>query len=161
MSQYDLSRGGNDDIPSVRLHDVSGKSQMKHQRRLSGTSPRLFSGTYPRRPISTSLRRLMLVPNETSNNVAVARLYHISEIRCYDVLSLLRYYVFKLLWHHFHLIGFQVSFIHQTKHLFSSTNQKWNKRSSLGYKLVEILLYLRAFTCMTNISNISNSCVDI
>ena len=49
---------------------------------------------YPRRPISTSPRRLLQVPNKTPNNVAVVRLHHASELRCPDALLLDFYYVF-------------------------------------------------------------------
>ena len=55
----DVSKGRNNDAPSLRLHNVSNKSQMKTQLRLDGTSPRRHSGASPRRPISTSLRRLL------------------------------------------------------------------------------------------------------
>ena len=70
------------------------------------------------------------------------------------------YYVlyFKLLCHDLHLVGFQVSFKHQTPH-FSSTNQVGNKRSSLDYNLVELLLHLKTASYINNICN--NSCVDI
>ena len=81
-----VSRGRNDDVSSVRLHDVSNEtpndvSVVRHQN---------VSGTYPRRPIRTSLRRLLKLPNETPNNVAVVRLNHVSELRCRDALSVLR-----------------------------------------------------------------------
>ena len=49
----------NDDDSSVRLHDPSKKSQMKHPTKSQCTSPRCLSGTYPRRHISTSLLRLL------------------------------------------------------------------------------------------------------
>ena len=49
---------------------------------------------YPRRPISTSPRRLLQVPNKTPNNVAVVRLHHASQLRCPDALLLDFYYVF-------------------------------------------------------------------
>ena len=55
----DVPWGRNDDVPSVHLHDVSNKSQMKHPMILSGTSPRCLRGTYRQRPISTFLRRLL------------------------------------------------------------------------------------------------------
>ena len=41
-----VSRGRNNDVPSVRLLGVSSKSQIKHSTTLSGTSPRRLSGTY-------------------------------------------------------------------------------------------------------------------
>ena len=53
------SRGPNNYVSSVRLDDISNKSQMKHQRHFIGTSPRRLSGTYPRRLISTSLGHLL------------------------------------------------------------------------------------------------------
>ena len=46
----------------------------------------------------------------------------------------------------------------QTPH-FSSTNQEGNKRSSLDYKLVELLLHGKTASYINNITNIS--CVDI
>ena len=57
----DVSRGPNNDVLSVRLHDLSNKSQMKHPTtsQLSGTSQRRLSSTYPRCPIITSLPRLL------------------------------------------------------------------------------------------------------
>ena len=54
-----VSRGRNNDASSVHLEEVSSKSQIKTKRRLSGISPRRLSVTYPRRPISTPLRRLL------------------------------------------------------------------------------------------------------
>ena len=122
-------------------------------------SPRCLSGTYPRRPISTSLRRLLYVPNETPNNVAVIRFHHISELRCRDVLLVSLYYFFKLLCHNLHLVGFHVSFKCQIKTPnFSSTNQEGSK-SSLDCKLAELLLHLTTATCINNGGNIY--CVDI
>ena len=47
------------------------------QRRLIATSPRRLNGTYPRLSISTFLRRLLQIPNETPNNVTVVRLHHV------------------------------------------------------------------------------------
>ena len=85
----DVSRGRYDDFPSVRLHNVSNKSQMKHPTRLSGTLPRCLSVMYPCGPISTSLRGLLKLPNETPSNVAVVRLHHTLKLYCRDALSLL------------------------------------------------------------------------
>ena len=54
----DVSRGRNNDVPSVRLHGASNKSQMKHP----STSQWYVTKTcqwYSRRPISTSLRPLL------------------------------------------------------------------------------------------------------
>ena len=82
---------------------------------LSGTSPRGLSGTYLWRPFSTSRLRLMYVPNETPNKVAVVRLDHFSELHCRDALLVGLYYVFKLLCHDLHLVDFHVSFKYQTK----------------------------------------------
>ena len=59
----DVSWGCNDDVPSVRLHDVSNRSQIKH-------------------PMTSQF------PNETPNNIAVVRFHHVLELRCRDVLSL-------------------------------------------------------------------------
>ena len=50
---------------------------------------------YPRRPISTSLRRLLQVPNKTPNNVVVVRLHHASELHYPDALLLDFYNVFR------------------------------------------------------------------
>ena len=141
------------DISVVRLHDViserrqmpqddvtttshrrdSTTSQTSHkwnaQRRLSGTSPRRLSGTHPQCPISMSLRRLLKVPNETPNNVAVVRLHYILELRCRDALFVGLYYVFKLLGHDLHLVGFHVSFKYQIKHqIFLVPNKAETRR---------------------------------
>ena len=146
------------DVMTTSHQYVSTTSQISlkwiTQQCLSGMSPRRLSGTYAQRPISTSLWRLL--PNETPNNVAVVRLNHVSELRCRDALSLLR-----------SLLRFQItlswppsgrfsSFIYtsnQTPH-FSSTNQEGNKRSSLDYKLVELLLHLKTASYINNICNI-------
>ena len=43
----DFLKGRNNRVLSVRLHDVSDKSQMKHPTTLSGTSLKRLSGMYP------------------------------------------------------------------------------------------------------------------
>ena len=43
----DVLKGRNNRVLSVRLHDVSDKSQMKHPMTLSGTSLKRLSGMYP------------------------------------------------------------------------------------------------------------------
>ena len=104
-----------------------------------------------------SLRRQLKLP--------VVRLHHVSELRCRDALSLLR----SLL--RFHItfslppsgsqsgtLSYLIQTSNQTSH-FSSTKQEGSKLSSLDYKLVELLLHLKAASCINNISNIS--CVDI
>ena len=101
----DFLKGRNNDAPSVRLHHVSNKSQMKHSTTSQWYVTKTLSDTYPRRPITTSLRRLLEVPNEAPNNVAVVGLHHVSELRCCDGL-----YIFKLLCHELNLVGFHVSF---------------------------------------------------
>ena len=50
------------------------------------------------------------------NNVAMVRLYHVSELRYRDALLVDLYYVFKLLCHDLHLIGFHVTFKYEIKH---------------------------------------------
>ena len=142
MSQWHRRYVSNEtpnDVSVVRLHgillerrdDVSrGRTTTSHQcvsstsqkslkwntqRRLSGTSPRRLSGTYAWLPISTSLRRLLLVPNERLNNVAVVRLHLVSGLRCCDALLLGLYYAFKLFNYELNLIGFHVSFKYQIK----------------------------------------------
>ena len=56
-------------------------------------------------------------------------------------------------------IGFYVSFKYQIKKPnFFSTNEEGNK-SSLDYKLAELLLHLTTATCINNSSSIY--CVDI
>ena len=105
------------------------------QRCVNGMSPRRLSGTYPRPPISTCLRRLLWVPNETPNNVGVIRLH-----RCRDVLLVGPYCFFKLLCHNLHLVEFYVSFKYQIKTPnFPCTNHEGN-RNSLDYKVAELLL---------------------
>ena len=100
-----------------------------------------------------SLRRLLKLP--------VVRLHHISELHCRDALSLLR----SLL--RFHItfslppsgrLSCLIQTSNQTSH-FSSTKQEGSKRSGLDYKLVELLLHLKAVSYINNVSNIS--CVDI
>ena len=61
-------------------------------------SLRRLSGTYSRRPITTSQPYLVQVPIGAPNNVAVVRLHHVLELRCCDGL-----YVFKLLCHELNL----------------------------------------------------------
>ena len=112
----DVSRARNNDVPSVRLLDVSNKSQMKHpttsqsyviktpQWYVSMTSQKYFSTASPVRH------------KWNTQNVTVVRLHHVSELRCCDALLVGPYYVFKLLFHDFHLIAFYVSFKYQIKH---------------------------------------------
>ena len=100
----DVSKWRNNDVSSVRLPNVSNKSQT--QWRVSGTLPRRLSSTFPRRPISTSLQRLLQVPNKTPKNVVVVRLHHFPELRFCDVLLVGLCYTFKLLWHNLSLVGF-------------------------------------------------------
>ena len=71
----------------------------------------------------------------------MVRLHHVSELRCHDALLVGLYYIFKLLCHDLHLVGFNVS-SNQTP-IFSSSNPERNKKSSLDYKLAELLLYLK------------------
>ena len=76
-------------------------------RGLSGTSPRHLIGTswqhlkstQQRRAIRTSPQRFKQVSDETPNNVAAARLHHLSELSCSDAFLVGLYYVFKLLSH--------------------------------------------------------------
>ena len=146
------------DVMTTSHQYVSMTSQISlkwnTQRRLRGTSSRRLSGTHPRRPISTSL---MLVPNETANNVAVVRLHLVSEFRCCDalylLLSLLRFQI-TLSWLPSGRFSSFIYTSYQTPH-FSSTNQEGNKRNSWDYKLVELLLHLKTASYINNISNIS------
>ena len=118
-SYWNVVRTSQEDVTTTCHQCVSSTSQKSlkwnTQRRLSGTSPRRLSGTYAWLPISTSLRRLLLVPNETLNNVAVVRLHLVSELRCCDALLMSLYYAFKLLNYELNLIGFHVSFKYQIK----------------------------------------------
>ena len=66
------------------------------------------------------------------------------------------YYVFKLLCH---IVGFHVSFKHQIKHHIFKYPPGRKKRSSLDYKLAELLLHLKTASYINNICNIF--CVDI
>ena len=81
-----------EDVMTTFHQFVSSTSQTSlkwnTQWRLSGTSPRSLRSRYLLRPISTSLRRLLLLPNETHNNVAVVRFPQVSELRCREALSL-------------------------------------------------------------------------
>ena len=65
----DVSRGRNRDVQQHVSTTSQTSLRWNNQRRLSGTSPRRLSGAYPRRPISTSLQRLLWVPDETPSNV--------------------------------------------------------------------------------------------
>ena len=105
-----------EDVTTTSHQCVSSTSQASlkwnTQRRLSGTSPRRLSGMYPWSLISTSLRRLLEIPNETLNNIVVVRLH---QLRCCDALLIGLYNVFKLLCHELNLVSFQVSFKYQIK----------------------------------------------
>ena len=96
-----------------------------------------------------SLRRLLKLP--------VVRLHHISELHCRDALSLLRFHITFSLPPSGRL-SCLIQTSNQTSH-FSSTKQEGSKRSGLDYKLVELLLHLKAASYINNVSNIS--CVDI
>ena len=54
-----FSKGRNNNVPSARLHNVSNKSQMKHPTTSQWYVTKTSNGTYPRRPISTSLLGLL------------------------------------------------------------------------------------------------------
>ena len=54
--------------------------------------------------------------NGTPINVAVVHPHHVSELRCRDALLVELFYVFKLLCHDLHLVGFHVSFKPQIKY---------------------------------------------
>ena len=101
----DVSRGRNNNDPSVRLHDVTSKSQIKYS---ATTQWYVTSGK--------SLWRLQSLPKKIPNNVAVLRLRHVSELHCRDALLVGLYYVFKLPCHDLHLVGFYVSFKYQIKY---------------------------------------------
>ena len=55
----EVSRGRYNDVSSARLHNVSNKSQMKHPTMSHWYVPKRLHGTYPRDPVSTSLRRFL------------------------------------------------------------------------------------------------------
>ena len=90
----DVLKGRNNNIPSVRLHDVLNKSEMKHpttsQRYITKTSQSFVSTTSHYYAPATS----PVSPKWTPNNIGVIRLHHVSELRCFDGL-----YIFKLLCH--------------------------------------------------------------
>ena len=68
------------------------------------------------------------------------------------------YYVFKLLCLDLHPVGFHFSFKYQIKHQIFLVPTRRQRRSSLGYKLVELLLHLKRASYINNICNIS--CAD-
>ena len=98
------------DVTTTPHHYVSTTSQTSlkwnTQRPLSGTLPIRLSRTYPRRPISTTLRRLLCVPNKTPKKVVVVCLHHVSELRFCDVLLVGLYNTLKLLCRNLHLAVF-------------------------------------------------------
>ena len=69
------------------------------------------------------------------------------------------YYVFKLLYHDIHLVGFHISFKHRIKHHIVVPTRREKRRSSFDYKLVELLLHLKNASYINNICNIF--CADI
>ena len=87
---YVVSRRPNDEVPSVRLHDVSNKSQIKHP-----TTSQWYVAKTSQWYVSTLSQSYV---------VATPCLYY------------RLYYVFKLLCHDLQLVGFHVSFKHQIKH---------------------------------------------
>ena len=109
----DVSRVRYNDAPSVRLHDVSNKCQIKH---VSGTSPRRFSGMYPQLSITTSLRNETIAPNETNNNFAVVRFHQVLELVCRDSLLVgLCYFAITSIWE---VSTFHLSIKSKTKFLW-------------------------------------------
>ena len=110
-SQEDLTTTSHQCVSSTSQTSLKWNTQRRH----SGTSPTSLSGTYPWRPISASLRRLLYVPNETLINVAVVHLHHVSILPCCDALLIGHYYVFKLLCHELNLPSFHASFKYQIK----------------------------------------------
>ena len=91
----------------------------------------------------------------------MVRLHHVSDLRCCDALSLLRsllHFQITLSWPPSSRFSSFIYTSNQTPH-FSSTNQEGNKRSSLDYKLVELLLHLKTASYINNICNIS--CVSL
>ena len=119
---------------------------------LIGMLWRRLMGTQWWRPISGSPRRLKQVSNETPNDVSVVRHQDVSVVRIHNIplvrlcdvfcnsqtkhlITSLQYvstasrsYVFKLLCHDLHLVGFQVSFKHQIKHHIFLVPTRWGKR---------------------------------
>ena len=78
------------------LNDVSLTTSQRRRRYISNETPN-----------DASMERLQ-VPNETPNTVTVVRLHHVSELRCCDAFLVGLYYVFRLLCHDLHLLGFHV-----------------------------------------------------
>ena len=83
------------------------------------------------------------------------RLHHVSELHCRDALLVGLNYVFKLPCHDLYLVGLRVSFKYQIKH---QTILVLRKQEEL-FRLVEILLHLKASSYINNICNIH--CVDL
>ena len=71
------------------------------------------------------------------------------------------YYVFKLLCHDLHLVGFNVSFKYQIKHqsFLVPTRRETKEVVWVIYKLIELLLHLKMASYINNICNVS--CLDI
>ena len=93
-----VTRGRNNDVTLVRLHDVSNKSQTKHPK----TSQWYVScNSQMKHPITS----LWLVSTTSRNYVVATPCFY------YDLS-----FVFKLLCHDLHLVGFHVSFKYQIKH---------------------------------------------
>ena len=128
MSYWNFATTSQEDITMTFYQYVSTTSQTSLnwnvQQRLSGTLPRRLSGMYPRRAISTFLRRLLQAPKEAPNNVAVVRLHQVLQLRCCDALLLDVYYVFKLLCHNLHLVGFHIWFKYQINYQISTRKAK-------------------------------------
>ena len=91
------------------------------------------------------------------NNVTVVRFQHVLELRCCDPMQVGLYYAFELLCHDLHLVGFHIKSITN----FSSTFQEGNKKSSLGYKQVELSLLLKTASYINNTCICNIYCVDI
>ena len=125
---------------------VSTTSQIS----LKWSTQRRLSGTLPRRHIhNVPLVGLYDVSCNSQMKHPITSLWYVSTTsRSYFVatpcLYYGLYYVFKLLFPDLH---------NQTLH-FSSTNQEGNKRISLDYKPVELLLHLKNASYINNICNI-------
>ena len=114
----DTSRGRNDDVPSVRLHDVSNKSQMKHpttsQWYLTKTSQWYVSTTSPLVCLcDVSCNSQMKHPIKSLRYVSITSQSYVVATPC---LYYGLYFVFKLLCHDLQLVDFHVSFKHHIKH---------------------------------------------
>ena len=87
--------------------------------------------------------------------MAVVRLNHVSELRCRNTLSVLHSllcFEITLSWPPVVRFSRLIETSNHTPHIFS-THQEEKNRSSLDYKLVELLLHLKTASSINNICN--------